>query len=534
MENILPIRSRLSLPEIAALLAEWQRTRPQYADVRTIGRSGGYDIWLAELTDRSIDAEHKDVVLITAMHTGMEISGGNAVLTLGKWLLSDDPKARDILRKLVVVLIPCPNPFSYEKADINYQFRNEKAGDPYQAPWSFEGVSDPELYPEAEAVRQAIDRYEPDVLFDSHGVWSAGQIMVETISVSAFGLYKSFNRRIVDDIRAAAETAGYPQDSEDDRQRLLPTDAACRDAKWRHHFQNVKEGCTQGIYAYNKYHAMVMSIEVAFEESGFLRMRRLLEIGTERAPLEYYPGYPNRGMNGGLFHSVTAYGATPGQRRRSRVELWDKIGGFTTGLMHPELPGRLMYVCSTSREMDRAVFERAFGQPIQDFIGRLDGRAGFDTQRLRAFMEPDPGLYLALDLQREKNESLTDASRVIPLPSGNEPDPNKDGAIRHGIAFKLRIPYQRAVLQDVSLNGNQLSESETDGFLTWQDGCWTIVQVNVPPGADSELSVVTVAYDPVDVRLEGVFDPANPPDSERLPIGGPVGPIRPLRKADNP
>jgi hypothetical protein len=232
-------------------------------------------------------------------------------------------------------------------------------------------------------------------------------------------------------------------------------------------------------------------------------------------------------MNGGLFHSVTAWGVTPGQRRRSRVELWDKIGGFTTGLMHPELPGRLMYVCSTSRETDQAVFEQAFGQPIRHFLDKLEGRGGFDTERLRAFMEPDPGLYLALDLQRTKEEALTDASRVISLPE--DTGAGGSGKVIHGIAFKLRIPFPRAVLQDVSMNGNRLSESENDGYITWKDGSWTIVQVNVPPGADNELAVVTVAYDPVDIRLEGVFDPVICSDAERLPLGPSVGQIRPLK-----
>jgi hypothetical protein len=58
-----------------------------------------------------------------------------------------------------------------------------------------------------------------------------------------------------------------------------------------------------------------------------------------------------------------------------------------------------------------------------------------------------------------------------------------------------------------------------------------MVQVNVPPGADNELAVVTVAYDPVDIRLEGVFDPGLGSDAERVPLGASVGQIRPLQGA---
>jgi hypothetical protein len=480
MANILPLRARLSLPEIESLVTGWQQTHPELAKVQSIGVSGGHPIWAIELTDQSVPNDDKEVTLVLAMHTGMEISGGNAVFILGKWLLSGDPVARRILRNQVVVLVPCPNPYSYEKGDIAYQFRNELGGDIYAAPWSFDGVSDPVKYPEAEAVKTVIDAYAPDFIIDSHGVWYEDQIMIETNGVSAFGLFKSYNRSIVERVMAEAEAAGYPQDNEDNRQTLLPVDTASRQPEWKHHFQNVKDGCTPGIYAYNKYHTIVFSIEVAFEESGFLRMKKLLEIGTERAPLEYYPGYPNRTVNGGLLYAVAAWGRTAEERRRSRVELWDTIRHYATGLMHPEMPGKLMYVCAMTAEGRKL----SAGGKLNDFIDRLQGQDGFDAERLRQFAAPDPGFNLAMH-----------------VPPSNEGMPPE-----HGLAIKIRIPYREAELLDVSLNGNPLHQSDYDGYIAWKDGNWTMLLVPIPPRSSLDLAVVTVSYNPRMIRRQGVFD----------------------------
>lgn len=472
------------MPEIENLVKGWQECYPDKVKVESIGKSGGHDIWMIELTDHSIPSDHKEVALVLAMHTGMEISGGNAVFILGKWLLSDDPRARSILRKQTVVLIPCPSPYSYEKGDVAYQFRNERGRDPYSTPWSFDGVADPDVYPEAEAVRKVIDRYQPDVMIDSHGVWYEDQIMIETTGVSVFGLYKSYNRRIVETIMQEAEAAGYPQDSEDNRQALLPVGAICK-PEHRHRFQRVVDGCNPAIYSYVNYHTIVMSIEVAFEESGFLRMRKLLELGNERSPLEYVDGYPNRNVNGGLLHSVTAWGRTAGERRRSRVELWNKIQHFTIGLMHPEMPGRLMYVCAMSSSAKKRVVTPA-GVPkkIADFIGEMEGAEGVDIDRLRQFANPDPGYYLATQASHSSEDSYPE----------------------NGLGIKVRIPYPRADLEDVSLNGNRLSISEYDGYVVWRDGNWTVLQINVPPGARLELAIVTVKYVSGDARKQGVFD----------------------------
>ena len=74
------------------------------------------------------------------------------------------------------------------------------------------------------------------------------------------------------------------------------------------------------IYCYHHYHTLVSASEVGWERSGLLRHRRLLEIGNETWPGEYYRGYPDAGRDGqhardGHGLRQTACDATPQPRR---------------------------------------------------------------------------------------------------------------------------------------------------------------------------------------------------------------------------
>ena len=102
------------------------------------------------------------------------------------------------------------------------------------------------------------------------------------------------------------------------------------------------------IYCYHRYHTLLTRCETAWERSGFLRNRRLLQIGNEIWPGEYYPGYPTRVIMWNEFHLVTAYGQSAAARRRSRIELWNKQGQILLGLIVPQVGGKGLYVCATS------------------------------------------------------------------------------------------------------------------------------------------------------------------------------------------
>ena len=108
-------------------------------------------------------------------------------------------------------------------------------------------------------------------------------------------------------------------------------------------------------YSYAKYHTMVCTQEVAWEQSVVARMKGLLRVGNRIWNDERQPSYPVNRMKHFVGHFVTAYGNTASERRKSRVELWSKHGEFTLWFIYPQTDGRESLVCATTVAAKRAV-----------------------------------------------------------------------------------------------------------------------------------------------------------------------------------
>ena len=156
----------------------------------------------------------------------------------------------------------------------------------------------------------------------------------------------------------AALEEGYPSDQlESDAERIFGgADLGINSEKLWNGYRTSATGKTQAggsriyaaLYEYNRYHTMVLASESAWERSALLRHRRLLQVGNEIFPGEYYPGYPVRVIMRNTLPMITAYGQTAKERRESRVELWNKQRQIAHGFNNPYMVGRLIYVCSTS------------------------------------------------------------------------------------------------------------------------------------------------------------------------------------------
>lgn len=74
--------------------------------------------------------------------------------------------------------------------------------------------------------------------------------------------------------------------------------------------------------------------------------------------------------------------------------------------------------------------------------------------------------------------------------------------IAHGASIKLCLPYPEATITELKLIGESISESESDGYVTWVARGCRYVQVNLPPErlAAEDLFVVTCAYAPGEER----------------------------------
>ncbi len=85
--------------------------------------------------------------------------------------------------------------------------------------------------------------------------------------------------------------------------------------------------------------------------------------------------------------------------------------------------------------------------------------------------------------------------------------------IEHGLSLRLRIPYLKARIVDLKLNGKPLSHSATDGWLQFNARGYTYIQINIPPDKSKheDLFVVTCQYHPGEQRShwQGWLSPGN-------------------------
>ena len=80
------IRNCIPAEEIAEYMRGWEKKMGQNCKVYEIGRSGGYPIMVAEMTDASVPDCEKENVILTAQHA-MEISGVNTIFSVGNYLV---------------------------------------------------------------------------------------------------------------------------------------------------------------------------------------------------------------------------------------------------------------------------------------------------------------------------------------------------------------------------------------------------------------------------------------------------------------
>jgi acetyl esterase/lipase len=486
---------RLTWEEYERTLRFWKSTYPQWVTLQSRGISGqNMPVYLLKITDRSVPDTDKQICLITTLHCGPERTGTSGAMAFAEWMLSDDPLAVETRRRQIILIMPVVNPLSLFHTD---RWRNEHGVEPYVGLglkgklWDVKTLSirNPQEAPELMGVLSVVDEYQPEIHADFHGTGLQeyapnqlgtrrtyhGQIMTE-ITGSAYSNYalRPWDWRVTEAMIDAGNTAGFPSDRfEADAQRTF----------WGAELAPLGKKLWHGMpmfysqhYSYAKYHTMVCTQEVAWEQSIVARMKGLLRIGNKVWNDERQPSYPVNRMKHFLGHFVTAYGNTATQRRKSRVELWSKQGTFAMGFMYPQTDGRESLVCATTTAAKRAVA----ADSLRELQIRLHDQFGDATQNISRFIEAGPELKLAMG---------TPNSRLL---AAKEVD---DVKIENGISFRLRLPYRKPTQIEVQLNGQVLKRSDTDGYESWFADGYTQVHVNVPPEKASKTELATVKAD---------------------------------------
>jgi hypothetical protein len=493
---------RVTRQEYEATLRFWAEKHPGILSVEQIGKSiKGMGIQLLLITDKSVSDVDKQVALVCCLHGGPERSGPSTAMCLTEWLLGDSTEAAETRRKQVVLVMPVINPDSYFETD---RFGNANGIDPYTGGgpgnWDLATMTYKALdkAPEIKAFLAVVDRYQPEVIADLHGIglqeYAAdrlgdrcmyqGQTMFE-VTGSAYSNYalRPWDWRVIEAMVAAGCEAGYPSDRfEADGQRAFwgPAIQPLAGRLWRG-----RPNFYTAQYAYVKYHTMLAAFEIGWEESGVARMQGLLRIGNNVWKSEGVPGYPINRVKPFVGHFLTAYGQTAQARRRSRVELWQQQERFQQAMLYPQTDGRDSYVVAVTDEAAKLL-----DSDKDRFLDNLQGVPGFNVDAIRAFVDvgPEDKFYVERSLAAPATEVRS---------------------IEHGLGLRLRLPYRNPEIVHCRLNGQPLAESQTNGYRRWFANGYTQVQINIPPDVakSTGLFVVTCAYVPDVKRSYGWTPP---------------------------
>ncbi|MFA5193020.1 MAG: hypothetical protein WC740_20110, partial [Verrucomicrobiia bacterium] len=231
------------------------------------------------------------------------------------------------------------------------------------------------------------------------------------------------------------------------------------------------------MYGYARYHTLLGTCEVGYEESGVARLRGLMRTGNRVWDGEKIAGYPVNVMKSLVGQWVMASGQNAAERRRSRVELWQRQGTFTMGVLYPQTDCRIGMALALTAKGAKLLE----GDP-KKFVANLATLPNCNAAAIRVFLEAGP------------------ETKIYFEPADRAPE---NRALDAALAIRLRIPYRNLKLCDLRLNGQLLPASASDGFQRWYGDGYTQVQINIPleKARQSDLLIVTCAYAP-DVRRE--------------------------------
>lgn len=474
------IRPSVPVDEILSYMNRWSSKSNNRVKVNKIGETSGFPIYNAVFTDERISDEDKQRVLIIAQHSGMEISGMTTVMSLGNYLASDAPEVQSMMKKLIVVLVPCPNPFSYSKQDEAYQFRNENGIDEYIS-FDYDGARNDGKAMSAVAIQNMIDKYKPEMLIDCHGIIYDRQLVMESCGISAFAANRMFRNKVVQRIQNAAEKEGFAIYDDDFLENNILADTSVDNKDIIGKFRQTAKGAVAPIYAYLKYHTLAASIEVSWEESGFNILKEALNIGCQRYECEHFEGYPVRNIMDYGTHSLRAWGKTAHQRRISRQELWSKRDKILMGIGYPDMPELSVVFISCSPKLAQKYIKKYY-TPIKEVFERMRDEKDVNADELIKIMEDGYDLKAAVSIEC-----------------------GEETIINNGMTIRVGIPFKSAKIEKVLYNGFELSIDEMYGYMECKDRNWTFVDVNIEPDKVALFGVVAVKYK-CDIPKTGIIE----------------------------
>jgi hypothetical protein len=282
----------------------------------TIGLSPeGREVRAIHVTNREIPIEQKEITLVICGRHGDELGTRVVGPFLLEWLSSAE--AHSLLKHQHIILVPIANPDGCAREEFGLpKDRLSKM--------------------EQQTILRIAREFVPDVVIDVHSVgkkkygyhWGGLQAVVidrEQVSGEDQFIVQNMAGRMIQ--TACDQGYHYLLHDVGFYRNLARRVKAVSNPGYNDH---VSKAC------YNAFHSLTFGVEVNHffyspgdtGRSAKSIITALLLMGEHSYPWEYYPGFPNRLLSGDFLASIRARGASAGERRRSRYEIWQNIDGF--------------------------------------------------------------------------------------------------------------------------------------------------------------------------------------------------------------
>ena len=428
-----------ALDEIQNIFSRLGKEYEEFFDSFSIGKSvGGRSISCAILTDKKVPDETKSNVVLCGCEHGTEKNSATTLLKLVSWLLESN-EGRLLLKEEKIIIIPVINGDGYEELS----FTNMNGVNLF-ADYYFDA---PPTQPESKALFEILENFSPELFVSMHGVWQDDRFRgIESTNVAfTSNQCRCFSRVLAEIANNAAEEAGYPQDrGEEDSERILAT----IETEPYHSFAafNAVQS-TSVTHAYCKYHSLSMTMEVKFEESGFVRLKSMLKAG-----IKFWRGYKDIGFpcdiisrSANMF--LCASGNNKAELRNNRVKLWNNNYAFTLFSAVPEMNGLFFGGVVSGkglRDELHGLGDEPYRTPasVSNLAKWAEEKFAIDTSDVSSLLKRLVYQDIAPHFECGTPDKFLELSTPVP-----------------GCSIKLRLPYNSKA-EKIWLSGKLLKEGE--------------------------------------------------------------------------
>ena len=494
---------RLSLETYIGTLYYYAQTFPDIFKLELVAKSPkGLPVYLCKVTDPTVSDEDKNVILITALHSGAERTATAGLMEFIPIITGKSELAKDSLKKNIILIMPIVSP---EGFFLDEALWNSRRFDPYsigrgnRVDLKTLAPKVPEDAPEYIAFQKVSDKYKPDFHMDVHGTGLHFNSYIQPMTIGRAGSNSSiglWDAKLQQALMASAPAAGFGAYCMEDAQRLIWGPSM---GKHYQSFFDMGQPFYYGAtYGYIRNHTMLGIIESTWTFSVTEPLKALLQ--------EANKGFSNGRVNdfkvnlikGGFNTSLLSYGKTKAERRESRVKLWQKQDYFAVGTSYPNSGNFVVSMIAYGKEglttLTGTADSGRWGQAMfADILKHSANYSYIAHEGLAKFFAAAPPNVKKIMFEKG-------------TPSADIEEPELDS----GIAIGCDIPIANAEIVAITLNGKAIKPSIEDGYETWVEDGFTHVRVNIPAErtAKEKLFLLGVAWNaPFDIHSKYGYVP---------------------------